>query len=156
MNRLIGVLNPQQWKLLTAVAFGATGPFAWFLSRKLGLSGEEVKMWLDFAATITPLIGGVFVAAASTNAAQVQSVAAMPAQDKAAEVGKLSDKDQAGIAAALPDKAVVIAAGSVPGVQVHAEPGVAPQSVIAAALDPKLPDVVVMSGGPVLPDGKLG
>lgn len=48
-------------------------------------------------------------------------------------------------------------AASVPGVQVHAQPGVAPPSVIEAAKDPKVPDVIVMTGGPVPNDaGKSG
>jgi len=80
----------------------------------------------------------------------------MPLDQKAAAVANLSDGQQASIAAALPDKAVVIAAGDVPGVQVHALPGVAPPAVVDVARDPRVPDVVVMSGGPVTNAGKTG
>lgn len=40
-------------------------------------------------------------------------------------------------------------AASLPGVQVHAQPGVAPPAVVDAARDPKVPDLVEMTGGPV-------
>jgi len=49
MLNLINALNPQQWKLIGAAFLGTTGPIAWFLSRKLGLSDADVKMWLDNA-----------------------------------------------------------------------------------------------------------
>ncbi len=143
------ILNAQQWKLIGAMLLGSTGPIAWLLSHKLGLSDADTKMWLDFIAAFTPLLAGVFITATQTNAAQSQAVATMPPEEKATAFANLSDKDQASIAAALPDKAVVVAAGTVPGVQVHAQLGVAPQAVMDAALDPKVPDVVMMTGGPV-------
>ena len=40
-------------------------------------------------------------------------------------------------------------AASIKGVQVHAEQGVAPQSVMDVANNKEVPDVVVMTGGPV-------
>jgi hypothetical protein len=47
------------------------------------------------------------------------------------------------------DTAMTKDAASLPGVQVHAQPGVAPPAVVEVARDPKVSDVVVMSGGPV-------
>ena len=47
------------------------------------------------------------------------------------------------------DPNMVKDAADVKGVQVHAQPGVAKQSVIDVAKDPGVPDVVVMTGGPV-------
>lgn len=149
MKTLVGLLNPQQWKLLGAFLFAGTGPVAWLLSKKFGMADADVKMWLEFAAVITSTIGGGLILNSSTNAAQAQAVATMPVEEKAKALATVSDAGQASIAASLPDKAVVIAAGTVPGVQVHALPGVAPPSVIAAAIDPANPDVVVMTGGPV-------
>ena len=156
MNRLVNLLNPQQWKLVAAMLFGATGPLAWFLSKKLGLSGDEVKMWLDFAAVLMPAIGGIFVAAAATNAAQVQAVAAMPIADKAKAMEAVSPAGQASIAAALPDQTVVRAAAAVPGVQAHVDERVAPLAVVRVANDPTATDVVTMIGGPRIDPGKLG
>jgi hypothetical protein len=47
------------------------------------------------------------------------------------------------------DTAMVKDAASLPGVQVHAQPHVAPAAVVDVAKDPTVKDVVVMSGGPV-------
>lgn len=47
------------------------------------------------------------------------------------------------------DRNMVVDASHVPGVQVHADPKIAPAPVVAATNDPTLPDVVPMTGGPV-------
>lgn len=47
------------------------------------------------------------------------------------------------------DTAMVKDAASLPGVQVHAQPFVAPPAVVDVAEDRTVPDVVVMTGGPV-------
>ncbi len=156
MNQLVSLLNPQQWKVIGAMLLGATGPFAWLMSRKLGMSDADIKMWLDVIATLTPLIAGGFVAKTQTNAAQVQAVATMPVDEKAKALATVSDAGRASIAAALPDKAVVIAAGSMPGVQVHVDESTAPLPVVTVANDPRVRDVVPMVGGPRIDPGKIG
>jgi hypothetical protein len=149
MNRIVGVLNAQQWKMIGAMLLGATGPVAWLLSKKLGLSDADTKMWLDFIAAVTPIIAGVFITAGQTNAAQVQAVAAMPAVDKVKAMESVPAPGLASIASALPDATVVSAAGDVAGTQVHVDATVAAPSVVAVALDPARADVVPMTGGPV-------
>lgn len=153
MNRIVGVLNPQQWKLLGGLLFAGTGPLAWILSRYFGMADVDVKMWLDFAAVITSVVGGGVILNASTNAKQVEAVVvSMSPADKVKALEAQPAPALQSLAAALPDQALVRAAGDVPGVQVHAQAGVAPQAVLDVANDPTAPDVVPMVGGPV--DGK--
>lgn len=149
MNKLASALNPQQWKVIAGMLFGATGPLAWFLSNKLGMSDADTKMWLDLVAVVMPVIAGVFITAGQTNAAQVQAVAAMPAVDKVKAMETVPAPGLASIANALPDATVVAAAGDVSGAQVHVDANVAAPSVVAVALDPTRADVVTMVGGPV-------
>lgn len=140
MRNIIGLLNTQQWKIVGTALLGSTGPVAWILSRKLGLSDADTRMWLDAIATVTPLIATVLLASQQTNAAQVQAVAKMPDDERVKAMAAVPPPAQAAIAAALPDKTVVAAAGAMPGVEVVVDT-TAPAGARAAAHDENVPGV---------------
>lgn len=140
MKNLIGLLNAQQWKVVGSVLFAGTGPVAWILSKQFGLNDADTKMWLEFLAMITPVIGTLLAAATQTNAAQAQAVAAMPDQERVKALAAVPPPAQAAIAAALPDATVVAAAGAMPGVEVLVD-HTAPPGARAAAHDENVPGV---------------
>jgi len=150
MLNLINALNPQQWKLIGAAFLGTTGPIAWFLSRKLGLSDADVKMWLDSIVVITPIIGTVLAASFQTNAAQVQSVSKMPVEQKAQAVASLPAEAFASIAEGMPDEAKVQAILAMPATATAAAVANlsdSEQAVIAASL----PDKAVITAAGAMP-----
>ena len=122
------LLNPQQWKMVGAMLLGATGPLAWLLDKKLGLSDNDVKMWLDFAALIMPTIGGAIVTKLTSRASQIIAAKQMP------------ESVQTQLISALPDKSILTAAGSLEGVKVKVSENASP-SALDAAHDPSVPGV---------------
>lgn len=150
MKKLVGVLNTQQWKLIAAMLLGSTGPVAWLLSKKLGLSDADTKMWLDFIAAFTPIVAGVVITAGSTNSAQVQAVVTMPPEDKAKALEKVSAPALASIAAAFPDEAKVASILAMPAAATAAAVANlsdSDQASIAAAL----PDKAVITAAGAMP-----
>lgn len=135
MNFIVSVakaltnLNQQQKNLLYTALFGTTGPVAYFLSKKLGLADAEVNMWLQFLAGLTSLISIIVLPALATNKAQVNAIATMPEEEKAAA-----------FAQAKPEVKTA-AAASVQGVTVVADQ-TAPAEVVALAQDPNQPNIV--------------
>ncbi len=77
------------------------------LMQRQGLSEGDAKMWLDFIAMVTPVIAGVFITNASTNAKQVEAIVKMPDDEKAKALENVSPIALAGITAAMPDEAKV-------------------------------------------------
>lgn len=75
---IVGLLNPQQWKLIGTMALGSTGPAAWLMSRKLGMAPDDIKMWLDFLALLTPVVAAGFVTASKSDPAMTKDAGTVP------------------------------------------------------------------------------
>jgi len=113
MQKTFG-LNEQQWKIIGKAIFGSTGLIAWFLTKKLGLSDEETKMYLDALVVITPVLATVWLAAGQTSSEQVKNVANMPVEEKVKAIANIPPKAFAQIAEALPNEAKVEAILAMP------------------------------------------
>lgn len=150
LQKIIGALNPQQWKIIGAALFGATGPVAKFLSSYFGLSAEETKMWLDVLMVVTPVVGTALLTAFSTNAQQIQAVAQMPVEEKIKAIANIPAPAFAQIAEALPDEAKVEAVLAMPPeatAAAVAQLSLADQASIVAAL----PDAAVVTAAGAMP-----
>lgn len=123
-------INKEQWKVLAQALFATTGPLAWLLSRKLGLSDAEAAMWLNFAAVLTPVIATAFLAAGRSNAAQ------------GAAIASASPEVQAQIVSKLPDEVKIAAATTVPDVTKIVVKDTATDGAAAMAADSAQPKVV--------------
>lgn len=123
-------LNAEQCKVIKQALFGATGPIAWVLTKYLGLSTDDTKMWLDTAAALTPVIATVWMTASRSGTAQVNAIRAMTDVDKARA-----------FASAEPDIRVA-AAASVEGATVVVDTKTAPPAVTDMATDPRQPSII--------------
>jgi len=133
-------LNQEQWKVIYQSLFAATGPLAWVLSKKLGLSTDDTKMWLDVIASLTPILATAWMAASRTEKSQVQAVANMSDDKKSTAVASLTIDDQARIAASLSNKAVAAAVATMPAdVQIRIADVMSDEVKIASVT--ALPDV---------------
>ena len=123
-------LNTEQWTVLKHALFAATGPLAWILTKQLGLSTEDTKMWLEFLAAVTPIWATALMARNRSTENQGAAIAAMNPEDKLKAMAK------------VPAGAKIAAAAAVPGTTIVVNTRVAPDSAVHAAEDDTLPNVL--------------
>lgn len=149
MGKFLG-LNEQQWKIIGKALLGSTGPVVWLLTKKLGLSDEDARLWVDALVAVTPILATVWIASAQTDRAQVANVATMPPEEKIKAMANIPPPAFAKIAEVMPDDAKVNAILAMPPeatAAAVANLSLADQANIAASL----PDVAVLTAAGLMP-----
>ncbi len=141
---------PNQTQIETTIRWLLTtgGPLGAYLMSQ-GATQSQINTLLTIAlAVVPPLISYLWGLFRSTDKANVDKVAAMPAADKAAAMAKLPEAAQTGMAASLPDKTVLAAANAMPDVVAVVTKTGATDGVAAATADPALPKVMSETSAP--------